>query len=226
MALFTRSKGFSFTVFRDEKRGQLSVDLWDQDGDHGAYIETGQQLLAEYATRSMQAMSKRPVPREIADVMDKFLRPFVPLSAQVPTLADASRTAYILSSLETWTELDRDELHLLSTAAWEGYKSNAAPDDGHERFRGGVLLAGLVRGHETQTEEKRMPSFDYLTRYVTMQPSYQRLLALEETFAKADLQAFFDLDDRAMEQYRWNNLRAWHIGVSASVLDEAGLLRR
>ena len=71
-----------------------------------------------------------------------------------------------------------------------------------------------------------MPSFDYLTRYVTMQPSYQRLLALEETFAKADLQAFFDLDDRAMEQYRWNNVRAWHIGVSASVLDEAGLLRR
>lgn len=226
MALFQRnSRADKLNTLRRESRGQLSIELWNRDADHSSYVAAGERLLVEYATLSLETRSKTPLAREISGVMNKFLPTFVPRSQQVPPLADTATTAYILSAAESWAELDPAELARLGSGAWACFQEDE-PESSHDRFRGGTLLGGLIRSHETHPEEKRIRGFEEFGRYVTGQPSYHRLLALEESFCTADLRVFMDLDAQLTEEYRWNNIRAWHIGVSTWVLDETGLLGR
>jgi hypothetical protein len=198
--------------------------LWSQDDEHTAYFDLAQELLVEYAEIGLRSRSKRALPRHTDGIIRKLLPVFAPDSEEIPLFSDAATSAYLLASAETWAELDPLFVSRLAHEGWERYRdSGTEPWGSHDRFRASMTLVGLVDNHPSQPVEKSTPSFKPLADYFMKQPSYDRLLHVEAALCTADIAVYGvppDLEDR----YRWNSARAWHLGMSAWVLDEANLL--
>lgn len=211
-------------ALRDEWSERLSEELWSSESDHTGYAATADSLLAEYAALGLRVNAKSRISAHIDGTIKKLLPTFAPLSARVATFADTATSAFLLSCAESWAELDGDEVVRLAGLGWERARRDD-PASNRDRFRAGVTLVGLTSFHPTQPDEKRLAGYEALGEYVTGQPAYVRLLALEAHFCTSDMMCFFDLAPEDEEQYRWNNARSWHLGVSTWVLDRSGWLQ-
>lgn len=226
MALFDRGrKSAEVAQLREEWRGKLNDELWRLGSAHEAYFRQASDLSGEFAEYCLRQKVRDPLPRTARGTIAKMLPNVVP-GHNMPLISDAATTAFLSCDAESWTELDSQRTDQLVTDGC-AIAAREVPEATSARFRTGSALFGVLTYHPDHEEERRIDGFEPLYRYLTEQPSYQRLETLRAHYADLDQSAFLksDLAPNERTAFRSSHSRAWHLGACVWMFTTTGLIQ-